>query len=108
MAEMPGLVQLHRKVAPRGVRVVAVSLDLPDPAQVKTAEELGAFAKKREFALPIVAFQGSLNELGKTLKLPLGPPCTLLFDRDAHEVGRIEGEIEGDALQVLITKALAP
>ena len=104
---MPGLVELHRTVAKRGVRVVAVSIDLPDPAQVKTAEELGAFAKRRGLALPIVAFQGDLDGLNQRLRLPEGPPCTLLFDREAHEVGRIEGEIEGDELQVLIAKALA-
>lgn len=104
---MPELVQLHRTVASRGVRVVAVSLDLPDPAQVKSAAELGAFAKRRELALPIVAFQGDLDALTKRLKLPDGPPCTLLFDRQANEVGRIDGPAEGQELQALITKALA-
>ncbi len=104
---MPELVELHRTVGTRGVRVVAVSLDLPDPAQVKSAEELGDFAERRGLALPIVAFQGDLSALTERLKLPGGPPCTLLFDRDAHEVGRIEGGVEGDELQALITKALA-
>ena len=104
---MPGLVELHRTVAKRGVRVVAVSIDLADSGQVKTAEQIGAFAERRGLALPIVAFQGNLVALNQRLKLPDGPPCTLLFDRDANEVGRIEGEIEGDELQVLISKALA-
>ena len=104
---MPGLVELHRTVAKRGVRVVAVSIDLADSGRVKTAEQIGAFAERRGLALPIVAFQGNLVALNQRLKLPDGPPCTLLFDRDANEVGRIEGEIEGDELHVLISRALA-
>ena len=104
---MPELVELHEKVAGRGIRVVAVSIDLPDPAQVKTAEQLGAFLERRKLALPVVAFQGDLGSLMRRLKLPEGPPCTLLFDREAREVGRIEGPVEGQKLQDLIAKALA-
>lgn len=107
MAEMPELVELHDRVEARGIRVVAVSIDLADPAQVKTAEELGAFVERCDFALPVVAFQGDLSALRQRLKLPDGPPCTLLFDREAREVGRIEGPAEGEELQELITKALA-
>jgi hypothetical protein len=104
---MPELVELHQKVEGRGIRVVAVSIDLPDPGKVKTAEELGAFLERRDLALPVVAFQGDLGSLTRRLKLPEGPPCTLLFDREAREVGRIEGPAQGQELQDLITKALA-
>lgn len=107
MAEMPELVELHHQVTARGIRVVAVSIDLADPVQVKTAEELGAFVERRELDLPVVAFQGDLESLRQRLKLPEGPPCTLVFDREAHEVGRIEGPAEGEELQQLISKALA-
>ena len=104
---MPELVELHEKLEGRGIRMVAVSIDLPDPAQVKTAEQLGAFIERRDIRLPVVAFQGDLASLTRRLKLPDGPPCTLLFDREAREVGRIEGPAEGQELQELITKALA-
>jgi hypothetical protein len=104
---MPELVELHKKVGSRGIRVVAVSIDLADSAQVKTVEQLGAFMERRNIDLPVVAFQGDLGSLTRRLKLPEGPPCTLLFDREAREVGRIEGPAEGDELQELITKALA-
>jgi hypothetical protein len=104
---MPELVELHEKVEGRGIRVVAVSIDLPDPVKVKTAEELGAFMERRDITLPVVAFQGDLGSLTNRLKLPDGPPCTLLFDREAREVGRIEGPAEVQQLQELISKALA-
>jgi len=104
---MPELVELHDKVEGRGIRVVAVSIDLADPAQVKTVEQLGAFVDRHDIALPVVAFQGDLAALTQRLKLPDGPPCTLLFDREAREVGRIEGPARGEELQELITKALA-
>jgi|SRR5688572_25036429 len=104
---MPELVELHEKVAERGIRVVAVSIDLPDPVNVRTVEELGAFVQRRDIALPVVAFQGDLDSLRRRLALPDGPPCTLLFDREAHEVGRIEGPAEAEELQELIAKALA-
>jgi hypothetical protein len=104
---MPELVELHEKVEPRGIRVVAVSIDLADPDQVKTAEELGAFLERTELDLPVVAFRGDLASLTRRLKLPAGPPCTLVFDREAHEVGRIEGPAESHEFQELIAKALA-
>jgi hypothetical protein len=104
---MPELVELHEKVEPRGIRVVAVSIDLAGPGPVQTAEELGAFLEQRGLALPVVAFRGDLTALARRLKLPEGPPSTLLFDREAREVGRIEGPAESRELQELITKALA-
>ena len=107
MAEMPELVELHDRVEARGIRVVAVSIDLADPLKVKTVEQLGDFVNQRDIELPVVAFQGDLGSLTRRLKLPDGPPCTLLFDREAREVGRIEGPTTGEELQELIAKALA-
>ena len=104
---MPELVELHEKIAERGIRVVAVSIDLPDPVHVRTPEELATFVQRHDIALPVVAFQGDLDSLQRRLALPDGPPCTLLFDREAHEVGRIEGPASGDELQALIASALA-
>src|SRR5262245_19584534 len=103
---MPELVELHREWSGRGVRVVAVSIDLPDPVQVKTAEELGAFVERRQFALPVVAFQGDLDALNERYKLPGGPPVTLVFDKSGKEVGRIEGGSTRSELEALLTNAL--
>lgn len=101
---MPELVQLHQELEPRGVRVVAVSIDLPDPAQVKTAEQLGAFVERHGYALPVLAFQGDLEALNARLALPGGPPVTLLLGRDGQELGRIEGAGERAEFESLLAK----
>ena len=101
---MPELVQLHEELGARGVRVVAVALDLADPAQVKTAEQLGAFVERHGYELPVVAFSGDLEALNARLRLPGGPPVTLLFDRDGNELGRIEGAGEREEFVALLAK----
>ena len=103
---MPELVQLHRELSARGVRVVAVSIDLVQPQQVRTAEQLGAFLQRHELALPVVALQGDWDALTERLGLPGGPPCTLCFDRSGREVGRIEGGAERAELDALVAKGL--
>jgi len=104
LAEMPELVQLQRELGPRGVRLVAVSFDLLEPAQVKTAEQLGAFAEHHGYELPLVAFRGDREALASSLHLPSGPPVTLLLDRDGNELGRIEGPGERAEFEALLAK----
>jgi hypothetical protein len=103
---MPELVELHEKVAARGVRVEAVSLDLVDSAQVKSAEQLGAFVQRHGFTLPVVAFQGDEAALTRDWNLPGGPPYTLAFDKDGKEIGRIEGSATREELEALVEKGL--
>jgi hypothetical protein len=101
---MPELVQLQGELGKRGVRMAAVSIDLPDPAQVKTAEQLGAFLEHHDLELPVIAFDGDLEALNARLRLPGGPPVTLLLDRDGHELGRIEGPGERAEFEALLSK----
>src|SRR5215470_4207278 len=103
---MPELVELHHQLAARGVRVEAVSLDLVDSAQVKSAEQLGAFVKQHGLALPVVAFQGDEEALVHDWKVPEGPPFTLAFDKQGKEVGRIEGAATKEELMGLVEKGL--
>lgn len=103
---MPELVELHEDWTGRGVRVLAVSIDLAEPGAVKSAEELGAFLRQRELALPVVAFQGDWDALTDRYHLPGGPPSTLIY-RAGQEVGRIEGPGEKAEFEALIQGALA-
>lgn len=105
MAEMPELVQLHRAIERRGVRVAAVSIDLADPGEMSVAE-LADFVRERDFALPVVAFQGDWDALVEHMDLPGWLPCTLLIDRAGKEVGRIEGAASRDELEAAIAAAL--
>jgi hypothetical protein len=91
---MPELVELHEEWSGKGVRVQAVSIDLPDPVQVSTLEELGAFVERRGFALPHAAVTGDWDALVEQHDLPGGPPFTLLFDRTGAIVERIDGAAE--------------
>src|SRR5262245_52942059 len=103
---MPELVELHERWSARGVRVLAVSIDLALPQAVRTAEELGAFLRHRDLRLPTVAFRGDWDALSDRYRLPGGPPCTVLFDRDGREVARLEGPGERAEFDALITGAL--
>ena len=106
MAEMPELVELHHEWEARGVRVLAVSIDLALPEQVTTAEQLGAFLRRRELDLPVVAYAGDFDALTDRHGLPGGPPSTLVFDRAGREVGRIEGSGEKAEFEALLESAL--
>ena len=103
---MPELVELHRKYSSRGVRIEAVSLDLPDPAQVKTVEELGAFVERRGLRLPVVALQTDLDAFIHDMHVPDGPPYTLVFGKDGKELARIEGAATKEEFEALVEKAL--
>ena len=105
---MPELVELHQEWKARGVRVLAVSIDLAEPVEVKSAEELGAFLRRRELDLPVVAYAGDFDALTDRYGLPGGPPSTLVFDRAEGEVGRIEGSAEKPEFDALLSKALGP
>ena len=104
---MPELVELRPSLAERGVRVVAVSIDLAEPAQVTSADQLRAFVERRGFAVEHVAFDGDWDALTTRLGLPGGPPSTLLLGKDGAEVGRIDGPAGEAELEQLVADALA-
>ncbi len=104
LAEMPELVALRPALEQTNVRVLAVSIDLALPQQVDTAEKLAAFVEQRGYALPVLAFRGDYDALADKLRLPGGPPCTLLFGAQG-ELGRIEGAGERATFEALVTAA---
>lgn len=103
---MPELVELHREWSVRGVRVQAVSIDLPDPVQVKTVEELAAFVKNRGFSLPHAAVTGDFDAFVDHHELPGGPPFTLVVDRTGAIVERIDGAAERAEFEAALRRHL--
>ena len=90
-AEMPELVKLHRAFSSRGVRVVAVSIDLPMPVQAETPEDVFGFADKMRFDLPVVVLEGDLGPVVERYGLSGAVPYTIVFDGDGELAARQEG-----------------
>lgn len=101
---MPELVELGPKLEQENVRLVAVSIDLALPEQVRSAEQLAAFAERRRIALPLLAFAGDFDAFTERHGFPGGPPFTVLYG-PAGELGRIEGPAERAEIEALIAKA---
>jgi len=109
VAEMPELVELHQEWKEKGVRVQTVALDLMVPRRIDTVEGIAAFAAERGFALPILAFQGEEDDLGKLAEhyeMSGGIPLTLAISRNGKVVDRIEGRASKERLERMIEKAL--
>lgn len=103
---MPELVELRPQLESQGIRMVAVSVDLALPAQVDSAEKLGAFVERRGIALPVLAYRGDYDALAERLGLPGGPPCTLLLGPEG-ELGRIDGPGERAEFLELVARGRA-
>lgn len=101
---MPELVELGPKLEERGVRLVAVSIDLALPEQVGTAEQLAAFAERRGIALPLLAFAGDFDAFTEAHGYPGGPPFSVLYG-PAGELGRVEGPATRAELEALVAEA---
>ena len=88
--EMPMLARLSREYGPRGVEVIAASID--EPEDEKAARE---FARKR--SLPFTLGYGATTTDMLERKLGNAVPATLILDRDGTPRFRLVGEMkEGD------------
>ena len=108
VAEMPDLVKLHQKHGGEGVRVVAVSIDLPMPRSADTAEEVFDFAESKGFHLPIVALDADYDEtvaLMERWNAPGGIPFTVVMNREGEAVATHEGKASLEDFEEMIAKA---
>jgi thiol-disulfide isomerase/thioredoxin len=80
--EMPSLERLHRRLAPEGLRIVAVSVD--EGARRVVAD----FA--RRFGLTFAIWHDPANRVGRAYRIT-GLPESFLIDRDGVIVKRVIG-----------------
>lgn len=99
LAEMPRLVALHQRLAPRGLRTVAVSMPYDPPAQVMT------YAERK--ALPFGVAIDNTGAIERAFGGIAGTPTTFVIDRRGRIARRITGEPDFAALAALIEKLLA-
>ncbi len=109
VAEMPELEQLHGRWEDKGVRVLAIALDVALPAtEVDSAAEIRAYMDAKGFDLPALVFDGDIYELSERYRLPSAIPVTLVFDASGKEVARREGQGKLAEFEELIARALGP
>ena len=108
LAEMPHLVELERRWSDEGVRVVAVSIDVPMPVEARTPEDVHAFADRRGFALPVVALTGDWAEVLERYDMSGPVPYTFVVDRSGAIVARQEGGADAERFESMLRTALAP
>jgi cytochrome c biogenesis protein CcmG, thiol:disulfide interchange protein DsbE len=100
--EIPVLQRLHERLAPRGLRVVGVSVDAGSDG-----ERVGAFA--REFGMTYPIWLDPNERVAETFHT-LGVPTTLLIDRAGVVRWRHTGPVKetDPALSRALEEALAP
>ena len=106
VAEMPHLVELERRFAGEGVRVVAVSIDVPMPVEARTPQDVHAFADRRGFALPVVALTEDWNAVLEHYDMSGPVPYTFVVDRSGAIVERQEGGADAERFESMLRTAL--
>ena len=100
LIETPGLDQLSRELAPCGLSVIGIGMDL------EGAAVLAPFAQMHGLDFPVLVPNAPLRE-GKSAFGPIRQlPTTFLFDRDGALVERWEGPAEPARLRALVQKVL--
>ena len=98
VAELPELDEIAAAQAarPDGARVLAVSFDvaLPMTEGIDTPEAVDAFLAERGLTLPLVVFDGSVEELSERLDLPGPIPFTYALDRSGRRVAEQDGRAD--------------
>jgi thiol-disulfide isomerase/thioredoxin len=112
MAEMPELERLHAEYAGRGVRVLAVSMDVAIPqGEIDEPAEVDAFAARRGLELPLAVYTGSLDEYvqGVVERFDLDGavlPTTLVFAPGGELVVKHIGGAKLDEFVALLREAV--
>ena len=106
--EIPLLNDLHARLAPKGVRFLAVSLDpfvYQDLAEAR--RKVSTLVAERGLLLPVFLYVGGQESLSQTYDLPPGLPCTLLLGADGKVLERVEGQLEPSEVERIAKAALA-
>lgn len=105
-AEIPELIELQQKYAPRGFTVLGVDVDPEGPSAV------ASFTSKEKF--DVKGSQEAINyptvigndEVAEKLGGLIGYPTTILISRDGKQIKRILGPISFDEISHLIESQL--
>ena len=98
LAEMPNMVDTHRKYAPRGYETVAIAVQKDDPTLV------AQFAARR--ALPFKVAVDESGEAAASFGAPRVTPVTYLIDRQGRVLKQYVGEPDWAELHSLIEASL--
>jgi peroxiredoxin len=98
LAEMPNMVDTHRKYAPFGYETVAIAVQKDDPALV------AQFAARR--ALPFKVAVDESGEAAARFGVPRVTPVSYLIDRAGRVVKTYVGEPDWAELHAAIEEAL--
>jgi cytochrome c biogenesis protein CcmG/thiol:disulfide interchange protein DsbE len=100
-AEMPSIEKLHREFGPRGLKIVAVSVD--DPGQQKTIRDFA-----REYGLTFEILQDPTHDIQKAYQTT-GVPETFVLGRDGVIRKKIIGATDwsSQGTRALIAQLLA-
>jgi thiol-disulfide isomerase/thioredoxin len=93
--EIPLLNELRERLAPQGVRFLAVSLDpfiYQDPAEARA--KVSRLVAEKGFRLPVFLYLGGQESLSQMYDLPPGLPYTLLLGADGKVLERVAGQLE--------------
>ena len=99
VAEMPKLVETHRKFAPRGYETVAIAMNYDPPEYVRN------FAARS--GLPFTVALDTTGEAAKGFEEVRLTPTTFVIDRQGHIVQKFLGEPDFPKLHALLDKLLA-
>ena len=99
LAEMPNIVDTHRKYAPRGYETIAIAVQKDDPTLV------AQFAARR--ALPFKVAVDESGDAAASFGAPRVTPVSYLIDRQGRLIKRYVGEPDWAELHSAIEEALA-
>lgn len=99
LEEIPGLVRIHRELAPKGLQIVGIAVDSADNAR-KSAAQLGV-------SYPVLVAGMDVIDLTRRLgNRPGALPYTLILDRSGKVVASHLGLISEAELTRIITPLL--
>lgn len=95
--EMPSMQRLHEQLGPKGLRVIAVSIDAAPgtaAASIQPGGDVAAFA--RELGLDFTVWHDPAGEIQRTYRTT-GVPESFAIDRDGTIVKKVIGATEWDS-----------